>query len=138
MPAMSIADDRKTLIIEGDAIDGIASFYDEINRVFMMSEDWKLRPSLDALNDLLYGGFGAIDGAEPFTLIWRNIARSRTELGLDATREHYRAKLDRPDIYDRARIEKDIAALEAGTGQTYFEIVREIIADHPNIELRES
>ena len=128
----------KTLIIEGQNIDGIASFYDEINRVFMANEDWKLGPSLDALNDLLYGGFGAIDGAEPVTLVWNNIALSRTMLGRDATREHYRAKLDRPDLYDRARIERDIAALEAGTGPTYFEIICEIIADHPNIELCEA
>lgn len=128
----------KTLIIEGIAIRDIASFYDEINRVFMAREDWTLGPSLDALNDLLYGGFGAIDGAEPVTLVWNDIAQSRTALGLDATRAHYRAKLDRPDIYDRARIEQDIAALEAGTGSTYFEIIREIIADHPNIALREA
>ncbi|AYO75484.1 barstar family protein [Novosphingobium panipatense] len=128
----------KTLIIEGQNIDGIASFYDEINRVFMGHEDWTLGPSLDALNDLFYGGFGAIDGAEPVTLVWNNIAQSRTALGLDATREHYRAKLDRPDIYDRARIEQDIEAIEAGVGPTYFEIIREIIAEHPNIELCEA
>tara|TARA_B100001167_G_scaffold189610_1_gene154637 strand:- start:12251 stop:12613 length:363 start_codon:yes stop_codon:yes gene_type:complete len=116
----------------------LASFYDEINRVFMGHEDWTLGPSLDALNDLFYGGFGAIDGAEPVTLVWNNIAQSRTALGLDATREHYRAKLDRPDIYDRARIEQDIEAIEAGVGPTYFEIIREIIAEHPNIELCEA
>lgn len=85
---MSATDGRKILTIEGGAIHGIASFYDEINRVFMANENWTLGPSLDALNDLLYGGFGAIDGAEPVTLIWNNIAQSRTALGVDATREH--------------------------------------------------
>ncbi|WP_278374327.1 barstar family protein [Sphingobium xenophagum] len=135
---MPSSDGAKVIVIDGDAITGIASFYDEINRAFMAQEDWTLGPSLDALNDLLYGGFGAIEGAEPVTLVWNNIEQSRTALGRDATRDHYRAKLVRPGVYDRARIERDIAALEAGTGPTYFEIVCEIIADHPNIELREA
>ena len=41
-----------TLIIDGENIHDIFSFFDEINRVFMHSEDWKLGPSLDALNDI--------------------------------------------------------------------------------------
>ena len=44
-----------TLTIAGHAIRDIASFYDEINRVFMACEDWSLGPSLDALDDLFYG-----------------------------------------------------------------------------------
>lgn len=126
----------KVLTIEGSAIDGIASFYAEINRVFMAGEDWTLGPSLDALDDMLYGGYGAIAGGEPVTLVWRDIERSRAALGKGATREHYRAKLARPDLYNSERIEKDLAALEAGAGPSYFDIVLEIIAGHPNIELR--
>ncbi|PKP92980.1 MAG: ribonuclease inhibitor [Alphaproteobacteria bacterium HGW-Alphaproteobacteria-16] len=135
---MSSPDNAKVIVIDGDAITGIASFYDEVNRAFMAGEDWTLGPSLDALNDLLYGGYGAIDGTEPVILVWKNSEQSRSALGRDATRDHYRAKLARPGAYDRARIERDIAALEDGTGPTYFEIIREIIADHSNIELREA
>lgn len=126
--------DKKTLTIEGDAIDDIASFYDEINRVFMSDEDWKLGPSLDALNDMLHGGYGAI-GDKPVTLVWRNMDRSRAVLGLDATRDFYHEKLMRPDIFDPNRIKRDLNALENGSGPTYFQIILEIIADHPNIEL---
>ena len=127
---------KKILTIEGDAIDDIASFYDEINRVFMSQEDWKLGPNLDALNDMLHGGYGAI-GGEPITIVWRNMDRSRAVLGLDATRDFYRKKLMRPDIFDADRIKRDLNALEDGSGPTYFEIILEIIADHPNIELRD-
>ncbi|RYE19280.1 MAG: hypothetical protein EOP45_12880 [Sphingobacteriaceae bacterium] len=51
---------QKRLVIEGDRIFDIPSFYAEINRVLMLDEDWQIGHSLDALNDLLYGGFGEI------------------------------------------------------------------------------
>ncbi|WP_221887917.1 hypothetical protein [Chitinophaga polysaccharea] len=49
---------EKQIIINGDVIIDIPSFYREINRVFMSGENWQLGNSLDAFNDLLYGGFG--------------------------------------------------------------------------------
>ncbi|MFB9949357.1 barstar family protein [Rhizobium puerariae] len=126
---------KKTIAIDGDNIRDISSFYEEINRVFMANENWKLGPNLDALNDLLYGGFGAINGNEPVALVWLNMEKNRADLGLDLTRTFYRDKLRHPETYDSDRIGKDLAALENGTGETYFEIVLQIIADHPNIEL---
>lgn len=126
----------KTLTIEGGAVHDVASSYDEINRVFMADEDWRLGHSLDALDDLLYGGFGAIEGGEPVVIIWRDMERSRDALGVETTLASYRAKLARPDIYDRAAIARKIRALERGNGATYFDIVTDIIAAHENISLR--
>lgn len=48
--------------LHGTAITDIASFYDELNQVFMQGEDWQLGESLDALDDLLYGGIGEAVG----------------------------------------------------------------------------
>lgn len=129
---------RKTLTINGGAVFDIASFYEEINRVFMTGEDWQLGHSLDALDDLLYGGFGAIDENEPVTLAWRHIEHSRIALGPAATLKHYLAKLERPDIFNRDQIKAKIAELEAGNGETYFDIIIKILSDHPNIELLRS
>lgn len=125
-----------TFVIDGSSIHDIASFCDEINRVFMGGEDWKLGPSLDALDDMLYGGYGALQGSSPVVLIWREMEKNRNDLGLKATRAYYRAKLDAPDRYNLARINDDLAALERGEGATYFEIICEIFAGHPRIELR--
>jgi len=101
----------------------------------MAGEEWKLGHSLDALDDMLYGAYGVLKGNEPVVLVWRGMEKNRAQLGFDATREFYRDKLRHPEIFDLERIDKDLAALEEGTGATFFGIVLEIIASHPNIEL---
>lgn len=126
----------RTVLIDGRNIHDIPSFYEEINRVFMAGEDWKLGQSLDALDDMLYGGYGAIQGSEPVILIWRQMEKNRTDLGLGATRAHYRSKLDFPDRFNLQRVHDDIAALERGEGATYFDMICEVLAGHPQIEVR--
>lgn len=124
-----------TLQIEGDAIQDIDSLYAELNRVFMACEDWQLGPSLDALDDLLHGGYGALAGHDQATLVWRDIAHSRAALGVDATRRWLQAKLDGPGHFNAQAISHQLEALQRGDGQTYFEIVMEIFASHRQITL---
>ncbi|MBD9478849.1 barstar family protein [Pseudoxanthomonas sp. PXM02] len=125
----------RTLTLDGARIHDIPSFYDEINRVFMQDVDWTLGPGLDALDDLLYGGYGALDGDAPVTLVWTHFAASRNALGVEATRQYLLAKLAQPERFNAARFQRELDALDAGAGQTYFDIVLEIIAAHPNITL---
>ena len=125
----------KTLTLVGADIHDISSLYDEINRVFMAGEDWRLGPSLDALDDMLHGGYGAIDGDEPILLVWRDFDRMQRVLGLETTRTFLKRKLERPEVFDTARIRRQLDALERGAGQTYWEMVLEILSSHPNIEL---
>ena len=123
------------LQINGTAIVDIPSFHAEINRVFMAGEDWQLGPSLDALDDLLYGGYGALAGHETATLVWRDIDRSREALGVDATRAWLEDKLRQPGTFNAGTIGRQLDALQRGEGQTYFDIVMEIFASHPDITL---
>jgi RNAse (barnase) inhibitor barstar len=125
----------KTLTIIGRNISDIPTFYAEINRVFMAKEDWQLGESLDALNDLLYGGYGAIEGRERVRIVWQDVAASRAALGVETTRTFLARKLQRPAGFDVDAIGRQLDALDRGTGQTYFEIIVEIISDHRNIEL---
>lgn len=122
-------------MIDGAAVHDIPSLYDELNRVFMADEDWRLGPSLDALDDLLYGGFGALHGAGSITIRWIDHAASRRALGRDATIEYYRAKLRHPETFNAAHFREKLDDVEAGRGQTYFDIVLEVFAGHPEIEL---
>ena len=125
---------KKLTIVGRDILD-IPTFYAEINRVFMADQGWVLAESLDALNDLLYGGYGAIKGREPVELVWQDMEASRSALGVAATRAFLAEKLQRPDMFNVDVIGGQLDALERGTGKTYFEIVLEIIGDHHNIAL---
>jgi len=123
------------ICINGNNISDKKSLYQEINRVFMANEDWKIGESLDALNDLLYGGFGLIDGNEPVELIWTNFNRNKELFGYDFTMEFYQGKLKQPKVFSTKIIQQNISDLENGTGLTYFEMILEIIAEHKNITL---
>lgn len=101
----------------------------------MPDEEWTLGESLDALDDLLYGGFGVLDGTAPVRVLWADHAVSRAALGVETTREYYRAKLARPDVYAAAPAQKALDALDSGGGETYFDLVRRVFADHANLDL---
>ncbi|WP_078671608.1 barstar family protein [Chitinophaga eiseniae] len=126
---------QKQFIIEGSRINTITDFYTEINRLFMAGEDWKLGNSLDGFNDLLHGGFGAIAGEEAIVLVWKDIAHSKAALGVDATRKYYEEKLLPDSPFNQRHFKEKLTELNMGGGQTYFDILMEIIADHPNIRI---
>lgn len=123
------------LQIDGRAITDIASLYREINRVFMAGEDWQLGPSLDALDDLLYGAYGALAGHPGATVVWRDSDHSRRALGLETTRAWLQDKLRQPASFNAETIGQQLDALQRGEGQTYFQIVMDIFASHPDVAL---
>lgn len=123
----------RLFVLEGSAITGISAFYAEINRVFMADEDWHLGPSLDALNDMLYGGYGALSGDGPATIAWKDMAASKAALGRDATCAFLKERLRERTMFNGGPIIDLLADLERGVGKTYFDIVMDIFADHPRL-----
>ncbi|MCF2445422.1 barstar family protein [Dyadobacter sp. CY345] len=126
---------KKEIFINGSSVKDIATFYEEINRIFMSKEDWTLGCSLDAFNDLLYGGFGIIKGKEPIKLVWLDSNQSREALGYQTTKLYYEEKLKPNSRFNKEMFQEKLAALENGTGETYFDIILSIISEHENIEL---
>lgn len=125
----------KKIIIEGKNINNIETFYEEVNRMFMSQENWKIAQSLDAFNDMLYGSFGEIKGKEKIQLIWKDIEQNQKSLGFETTLGFYQNKLKSPEIFNRKFVLSKIDELHNGVGPTFFEIVLEIISDHDNITL---
>ena len=125
----------KQIEIEGNSINDIASFYEEINRVFMAEESWLIGHSLDAFNDLLFGGYGALQGTQSVDLVWHHIDHSRQALGDQTTRVYYLDKLRPGSPYNKELVEEKLAALESGRGETYFDLIMTIIGDHPTIKV---
>ena len=125
----------KQIIVEGSQMTDIPAFYKEINRVFMSEEDWTLGPSLDAFNDLLYGGYGILQEDPQVTLVWKDYQKSKEALGYLETQKYYQAKLAPGSPFDKARFQQQLKDLNAGVGKTYFDLLMEIIKAHPNIRL---
>lgn len=125
----------KKIIIEGKNINNIETFYEEVNRVFMLHENWKIAQSLDAFNDMLYGSFGEIKGKEKIQLIWKDMEQNQKSLGFQTTLEFYQNKLKSPEIFNRKFVLSKIDELHNGVGPTFFQIVLEILSDHDNIIL---
>ena len=125
----------KKITIEGKNINNIETFYEEVNRVFMSQENWKIAQSLDAFSDMLYGSFGEIKGKEKIQLIWKDIEQNQKSLGFQTTLEFYQNKLKSPEIFNRKFVLSKINELHNDVGFTFFEIILEIITDHENIIL---
>lgn len=125
----------KEIVINGLHIHDIASFYEEINRVFMSNEDWKIGQSLDAFNDLLYGGFGAMENGESVKFIWENAENMKKALGYEVTKTYYEDKLKPDASFNSDYFREKLIALESGSGETYFDLLRSVVKTHPNIEL---
>ncbi len=101
----------------------------------MAKEDWKLGESLDALSDMFYGGYGEIEGKEEIHLIWKEFEKNKSDLGLELTKNYYRNKLNYPSTFNIDFVQQKLAELKNGTGKTYFDMIQEIISEHPNIKL---
>jgi len=68
-------------------------------------------------------------------LIWKNFKENQQLFGYDFTLNFYREKLQNPQMFDSKLIEKRLKELEEGKGMTYFDMILEIISEHPTIEL---
>ncbi|HMI09668.1 MAG TPA: barstar family protein [Candidatus Saccharimonadales bacterium] len=82
-----------TIEIDGNSFQDINGFYDEIHKKLCPDLEGFGR-NLDALNDVLRGGFGVHEYGKPLELIWKNSQKSKTELGdtysviMDIIRSH--------------------------------------------------
>jgi hypothetical protein len=63
------------------------------------------------------------------------MGQSRAALGREATRAWLLAKLAAPERFNAAAIRAQLEALEQGAGETYFEIVLSVFAEHPRFRI---
>lgn len=120
-----------SIIISGNDFTDINGFYEAIYSKMQLFEDWIPANNLDALNDILYSGFGK----NPIILVWEKSSKSKTDLGKEATIAFYQNKINigKPYNVDWATTKRNEVIAEKG--QTLFEIIIEIIESHSHIEL---
>ena len=127
-------ENKQTIIINGEKFSDLESFYDEIDRVLTKDLGWDTGHNLDAFNDLLRGGFGVYEYEEPIKLIWRNVSKSKTDLGIEATRKWYEQKIATNKVENQQFYKDKLKKLTKSKGQTLFDIIIEIILEHEHIE----
>ena len=117
---------KKTAVINGSHFSDLSGFYEEVSQVLMYDEDWKVG-TLDGFDDILYGFEGEI--------IWNESDKSKQDLGFEATKVFYENKIRKGKPFNIELIQQKLDDLIDGNGQTFFEVLIEIIESHKSITL---
>lgn len=126
---------KREITIDGSVIDTMDQFYDEVEKKLTSNLTWRPGRNLDALNDLLRGGFGVHEDHEPIIVRWIQSARSREVLGKLATIDYlYEClKVCSPD--NAGFVQSDIEEIEKGAGLTLFEEILAVFDDNKHVDL---
>jgi len=71
----------RELILDGNKFSDLEGFYIEMDKLLTKDLDWETGHNLDALNDLLSGGFGVHEYGEELKIKWLHYEKSKRELG---------------------------------------------------------
>ncbi len=113
------------LTIDGSRCIDLDGFAAEISR-HLVDHTWY--GNLDALNDILRGGFGTPEGG--FVLRWLDSSASRRALGHRATAARLEEMLSTCHPVNRDDVGERLAAARRGVGPTLFDELVEIIRCH--------
>ncbi len=122
----NVINNKKMTVINGGHFSDLEGFYNEVSRLFMKNEDWKVG-TLDGFDDILYG----VDS----DITWKDSQKSKEDLGFDLTKDFYENKIRIGKPFNIELIQQKLDELIDGKGQTLFEILIEIIESHQNIKL---
>ena len=117
---------KKIYEIDGNRFSTLEEFYEEISSVLIPGADWG--HNLDALNDILRGGFGTPE--EGFILWWKNSNISRERLGYAETVRQLTLRLERCHPGNKEYVKSDLEQAKKGEGSTAFDWLVEIIQVH--------
>ena len=75
------ANAEKWIFIDGRDIHTLNDFFDQIEHKLTSKIDFKIGRNMNAFSDLLWGGFGIHEYAEPLHIVWIYSTQSRKALG---------------------------------------------------------
>ena len=113
------------LIVDGTRFSDLDGFAREFSRL-LSGYTW--RGNLDALNDVLRGGFGTPE--DGWVLKWVGSETSRTALGHPETARRLERLLPAVHSSNRAAFEARLDEARRGEGPTLFDEIVAIIRDH--------
>lgn len=113
------------LVLDGSRFGDLDGFARELSTL-LSGYTW--RGNLDALNDVLRGGYGTPDGG--WVLRWVGSETSRTALGHPETARRLERLLPAVDPSNRAAFTARLDAARRGEGPTLFDEIVAIIREH--------
>lgn len=124
-----VPDTAKTIVIDGNNFCDEEGFYDEIDRLLTRDLDFKTGHNLNALVDILRGGFGVHEYGDPLKIRWINASKSRKDLGYEETRKHWEKILSRCHPSNIEHVKQMILDASNLQGDTLFDTITELIRD---------
>jgi len=113
-------------VLDGTQFTGLASFATHFSEVVLDGHLW--HGNLDALDDILRGGFGTpTDG---FVLRIENASAARAALGYRETALWFEERMQTCHPSNREAMAIRLAEAQRHTGPTLFDMLLEIIEDH--------
>jgi RNAse (barnase) inhibitor barstar len=126
----------KKIIIDGNNFSNEEEFYNEIDKLLTKDVTFKTGHNLDALYDILKGGFGVHEYNEELQITWINASKSKIDLGYKETTKHWEKVLEKTHPTNENEINKKLIDAKNETGKTLYEIIIDIIQDEElNIKL---
>ena len=117
--------DLPVLVIDGTAFADLAGLAAQVSS-FLDGCTWT--GNLDALDDILRGGFGTPEGG--FVLRWDHSEQSRERLGHDAMAQRIESLLETCHPDNILSMSEELDAARRGDGPTLFDVLVEIIREH--------
>ncbi|HEY5362909.1 MAG TPA: barstar family protein [Aestuariivirga sp.] len=117
---------KQIFIIDGNTIENLDGFYEEISSKLPLDGRWGR--NLDAFDDILGGGFGTPDGG--FIVQWINSEKSREKLGHTETVRVLERRLQTCHPSNMEAVKRAMAVAKEGNGPTIFDDLVEIIRNH--------
>ncbi len=123
----------KTLVLDGARVDGLEAFWDEVTRSLRVGP-WGR--NLDALEDVLRGGFGT--PPEGFVWKWTGAARLQQALGPKETERWLVARRSSTHPSNWPALDARLTKVRAGEGETLFDELVSVVrgAAGPDMALR--
>jgi Barstar (barnase inhibitor) len=115
----------ETYLIDGEEFDDLGGYYEVVGRALIPGQPCPR--NLDAFNDFL---FWLCEDKGPYTLIWRNSALSRQNLGHEAMACKLEAMLKTCHPSNIPLFRQRLDRARRGEGPTLFDWLVEIIEDN--------
>lgn len=122
---------KMSFVINGENFSDYQGFTREFS-LQVLSNKYIWNGSLDALNDILRGGFGDIDEDDKLEITWKNSDKSIIELGYEETIKRLNEKYEKCHPTNKEFILQEIIHAKNNKGPTVFDWIVEIINEHEN------